>query len=125
MKNSVLRVFGAEDKIVIGEGMDRVIAHADNVGADYYGGLGREGTEFEYKADNTAFIVEKMDQGYTIIDIGASPLKPNYPLISSPYYELELKHIGNWNGPGGVYEHYQPDRSSFTRWARDMYGNPN
>ena len=115
-KNSFLRAFGLEDKIVIGENMGMVMDHADNIGADYYGGLGRSGTEGEYLVDNIAFINEKMDQGYTIIDIGPSPNYDNYPNITSIYYATEITHIANRNGPMIPYEHYKIDESSFARW---------
>jgi hypothetical protein len=62
--------------------------------------------------DNIAFIVEKMDQGFTIIDIGPSPLR-SFPLIESPFYGAEITHIANYNAPSIPYEHYRIDPDTF------------
>ena len=43
-KNGLLRPFGLEDRLVIGEDMAlRVTPYADGIGADYYGGLAAQG----------------------------------------------------------------------------------
>ena len=107
---------GSEDTIVIGEDMSRVIEYAENIGADWYGGLGRKGTQAEYLVDNIGFIVEKMDQGYTIIDIGPSPDYKHYPQITSIYYYEEIQHIANRNGELIPYKHYKVD---LNKWGQD------
>jgi len=119
-KNSFLRLVGHEDTIVIGEDMGRVVPHADKNNMDYYGGLNREASDPEYMVDNIAFINEKMDQGYTIYDIGPSPDYKNYPSITSPFYNAEIRHIFNRNGASVPYEHYEIDRDNFNRWLDSL-----
>jgi protein tyrosine phosphatase len=99
--------------------MGRVTAYANEISADYYGGLGRQGTEAEYLADNIAFINEKMDQGLTIVDIGPSPNYKQYPNITSTYYAAEITHIANRYGPMVPYEHYRIDEGYFQKWRND------
>ena len=71
--------------------------------------------------DNVKFIKEKMNQGYTIIDIGPSPTRANYPGITSPYYGAEIIHIATHNSIAGVpapYQHYRIDSKSFDAWLK-------
>jgi hypothetical protein len=42
---------------------------------------------------NRAWINIRMDEGYTIIDLGPSPNYANYPYIRSEYYAMELVEI--------------------------------
>ncbi len=43
----------------------------------------------------------RMDEGYTIVDLGPARGFANYPYITSPYYTMELEQIlgrgyGGW-----------------------------
>jgi hypothetical protein len=109
LKNSVLRLFGIEDKLVIGENMnDRVIPYAKTRKADWYEpkpSLTRDGALIE----NTQFIVQQMNQGVTIIDIGPQPGRANYPLPTSPFYTTEVIHVYGRNKVA-PYEHLNIDR---------------
>ena len=109
LKNSALRVFGAENVLVIGEGMDdRVIPYAKERGADWY--VPTKGLSYEESLnENTKFIVQKMNQGYTIIDIGPMPGRANYPLPTSDFYMTEVIHVYGRNR-SLPYEYLKIDR---------------
>jgi hypothetical protein len=49
--------------------------------------------------NNTNWINQVMDEGCTILDAGAAPGRPNFPLPSSEYYEMELQQIGGRGYP--------------------------
>jgi hypothetical protein len=120
-KNSVLRPFGLEDKLVIGEDMSRVIPYADSHGADYYAGPPLKASDEDQMRDQVNFIREKMKQGFTIIDIGPSPKYISYPNITSPFYEAEIMHIYTFNSIGGMpapYQHYRIDSIAFDNWLK-------
>ena len=115
-KNAVLRFFGKEDVLVIGEAMkDRVIPYAKKNGHDWYGPktdlpLGYTDEQMAASIDeNIKFVIEKMDQGYTIIDIGPQQGRANYPLPTSPWYMAEVVHV--WTRNNGVpYEFLRTDK---------------
>ena len=115
-KNAVLRPFGKEDVLVIGEDMQfRVIPYARKHGHDWYGPktelpLGHTAKQMAVSIDeNIGFVVEKMNQGYTIIDIGPQQGRTNYPLPTSPWYMAEVVHVWTRNS-GAPYEFLRPDR---------------
>lgn len=109
LKNSVRRVFGTEDVLVIGEGMDdRVIPYAKARNADWY--VPTQGLSYgESLNENTKLIIQKMDQGYTIIDIGPKPGRANYTLPTSDFYLTEVAHVYGRNKTM-PYEHLKIDR---------------
>jgi len=96
--NSFLRLSGNEKTLVIGEAMEaRVIPYAKENGALWF--VPSEGLSYEEALnENTKFIIEKMDQGYTIIDIGPQPGRANYPLPTSDFYLTEVIHVYGRNG---------------------------
>ena len=96
--NALLRISGNEKTLVIGENMaDRVIPYAKANGAEWF--VPSEGLSYEEALEeNTKFIIEKMDQGYTIIDIGPQPGRANYPLPTSDFYLTEVIHVYGRNG---------------------------
>ena len=97
--NSWADVFGLScKKIVIGEGMPRVKAHAKKIDAKWYQAWGknfppnRKMTPDEFSAAlkrNERWIRQKIKEGYEIIDIGLDPSRAT----RSPFYELEQKII--------------------------------
>jgi hypothetical protein len=50
-------------------------------------------------AANRAWINARMDQGYSIIDLGPAPGRPFYPAASSKYYIMEQYEIMARNYP--------------------------
>ena len=55
------------------------------------------------------FIEEKMNQGFTVIDIGPAPGRANYPLPTSNFYLAEKIHVMFRNGHILPYEHLRFD----------------
>jgi RHS repeat-associated protein len=94
--------------IVIGENMKRVrlaalILHAETYNAPPFLAAGRK--EINWRVPNRKWINEKMDQGYTIYDIGPAPGYARYPGITSKYYGLERNEIDRRHYP--VYRLYK------------------
>jgi hypothetical protein len=86
---------------VIGERMSRVRAFAGEYGYETMPNLPRSMPTAEKLAANRAWIRARMDEGYTIVDLGPAPGYANYPYITSPYYRMELEQIlgrgyGGW-----------------------------
>ncbi len=77
--------------IVIGENMRRVGPYAKRIGAEVYGGMPgfKAGMEAQGLAHNRAFILEKMAQGYRIIDIGPDFARRAITGTPSAAYEME------------------------------------
>jgi len=46
---------------------------------------------------NRAWTNARMDEGYTIVDLGPSPSYRYYPYITSPYYAMEQVEIAARN----------------------------
>jgi hypothetical protein len=87
-----------ENAIVIGEDMEgRVIPTAERLGADYYDPP--EAPPSEWMDKNREWINERMDEGCTIYDCGASPDQVGYPEPTSPYYRMELDEIAKRGYP--------------------------
>jgi len=90
---------------VIGENMLRVDAYAAEIGAETFT-PSRWFNENEMDLlveENIQWVVDKMDQGYVIIDVGPDPSNEFYPEPTSGYYIGELTHIAIRQ-----YEHYYP-----------------
>jgi len=49
----------------------------------------------DFMAADRVWINARMDEGYYTLDIDPFRGKPHYPLISSPYYAIELVEIAN------------------------------
>jgi RHS repeat-associated protein len=77
---------------IIGETQGRVEEYAAKYGGETMPNLSKKGlTQEELKMENTVWINQKMDQGYTIIDIGRDPNKLNKP--TGEFYQLELNAL--------------------------------
>lgn len=81
---------GSIGGVVIGEWQPRVVATATAMQAGYFKALPPEQTWME---QNKLWINEVMDQGCDIYDIGASPVRKNYPDPTSPFYRMEREQI--------------------------------
>ncbi len=73
--------------------MDRVDAYVAKYGGETMPDLPSELPRAEKLALNRAWINARMDEGYTIVDLGPSPTYANYPYITSPYYAMEQAEI--------------------------------
>jgi hypothetical protein len=74
---------------VIGRSMnERVIPYAQAIGAKYYIPKYKVATANSLK-NNIRMIQRKLNQGWTIIDIGLDPANPQF----SEYYEAEMKEV--------------------------------
>lgn len=79
--------------IVVGEHQPSVSRFARDHGYGTMPKLPDTMSHAEKLAANRAWIRARMDEGYWIVDLGPSPLKANYPYITSPYYAMESAEI--------------------------------
>lgn len=94
---------------VIGEDMGRVRAYASEYGGETMPSLPTELPQAEKLALNRAWINARMDEGYTIVDLGPAPSNAYYPYITSPYYAMEQAEIAGsgyagWLPVWGVFD---------------------
>ena len=85
---------------VVGDDMGRVEAFTKRYGYEYFNEYAPPGRRI---AATRNWINARMDQGYTIVDIGPAPGRQFYPYPTGRYYRVELLEIGNRN-----YERYLP-----------------
>ena len=103
ISDSVMPIKGRT--VVIGEDMGRVIPFAKQNGYEYFRSISHPSA---WMKENRVWINTRMNEGYTIVDLGPSPAKPNYPYISSPYYGMEQAEMAgrgysNWLPIWGVF----------------------
>jgi len=84
--------------VVIGEDMNRVRPFAKQYGYECFE---TKSPPSQWMSENRAWFRARLGEGYTIVDLGTSPTKPNYPYISSPYYRMEIEELAkqafsNW-----------------------------
>ncbi len=94
---------------VIGEDMNRVDAYVAEHGGETMFDLPTELPQAEKLAWNRAWINARMEEGYTIVDLGPSPTYTSYPYVTSPYYAMELAEIAGrgytgWLPVWGVFD---------------------
>jgi len=75
---------------VIGEDMGRVKPFAKRYGYEYFE---TKSSPSQWMRENRAWIRARMDEGYTIVDLGPAPGRANYPYITSDFYRMELGQI--------------------------------
>jgi hypothetical protein len=80
----------------------RVVPFAEKYGYEKMERLPDTLSEQEKLTLNRAWINERMDEGYTIIDLGPSPTYPNYPYITTDFYAIELAELAARNYAGWV-----------------------
>ena len=83
---------------VIGETQERVDAYVAMYGGETMRKLPMEMPKAQKEAENLAWINQKMDMGYVIIDIGPDPRKL-WPVATGDYYMLEVDALakrGYW-----------------------------
>jgi hypothetical protein len=76
--------------------------YAKSIGAETYS-PDLNAPESEWMANNKHWINDRMDEGCTIIDCGASPLRDNYPNPTSDYYKMELDQIAARQYPNYIH----------------------
>lgn len=80
-------------RVAIGENMEeRVQPYADRVGADTYQPDPSAPRE-TWEQNQRDWINKQMDDGREIHDVGPDPARPNYPGISSKWYQIERDEI--------------------------------
>jgi hypothetical protein len=75
----------------------RVKPFASQYGYETMPALSSDLSPTEKLSLNRAWINERMDQGYTIVDLGPAPGYRYYPYITSPYYGMEQAEIAARN----------------------------
>jgi hypothetical protein len=95
-------VVAAEDGpnlVAIGENMEeRVQPYADRMGADTYQPDPSAPRE-AWEQNQRDWINKQMDDGRVIHDVGPDPARPNYPGISSKWYQTERDEIARRGYP--------------------------
>jgi hypothetical protein len=96
--------------VVIGEDMPgRVKPLASQYGYETMRDLPSNIPETEKLSLNREWINSRMDEGYTIVDLGPARGYPFYPYISSPYYAMEqveiaARNYARWLPVWGVFD---------------------